>query len=487
MKLKKILKNIPIQSVKGSKEIEITGICSNSKLIAPGNLFIAKKGAKYDGTIYIPEAINHGAAAILTDIYDPSIKEVAQIICENISSVEGQFAANFYSMPSRELFTTAITGTNGKTTTSFLLKHLLDHFYGPCGLIGTIEYIMGRYRYKASLTTPDVHANQQMLREMVNQGCRSAVMEVSSHALIQKRVEYIEYDRAIYTNLTQDHLDYHKTMEEYAEAKRILFLNMDQQSAKDKIIIANQDCPWKEKILRQIQTPIFTYGLVNSADLHATPLSLNPDGTSAELHFQGKTIKAFFPTVGRFNLYNCLAALSVGLTLQIPLEDLVELARHFLPPAGRLQPVSNDKGLKIFVDFAHTEDALYKVLECLKELKKGKIITVFGCGGDRDQLKRPKMAKASATFSDLSIVTSDNPRSENPLKIIQDIIKGFDQKDYYHTEPNRYAAIAYAIQIARPDDIILIAGKGHETTQAFAHHTIDFDDRLVAQEICKQN
>lgn len=486
MKLKKILKNIPIKYVKGSKEIEISGICSNSKLIAPGNLFIAKKGIKYDGASYIPEAINHGAAAILTDIFDPSIKEVTQVICENISSVEGHFSANFYRMPSQELFTIALTGTNGKTTTSLLLKHLLDHFLGPCGLIGTIEYIIGRYRYKASYTTPDVHSNHQMLREMVNQGCRSAIMEVTSHALIQKRVEHIEYNRAIYTNLTQDHLDYHKSMEEYAEAKRKLFVSMDQHSKKDKMIIANQDCPWKAQILRDLQTPIFTYSLEQPADLRAIPISFNADGTTAELHFQGQVLKAFFPLVGRFNLYNCLAALAVGLTHQIPLADLLDLASRFPSPSGRLQPISNDKELKIFVDFAHTDDALYKVLECLKELKKGKIITVFGCGGDRDQLKRPKMAKASASFSDISIVTSDNPRSEDPLAIIQDIIKGFNKDDRYHIEPNRYSAIAHAIQLAAPEDIILIAGKGHETTQAFAHHTIDFDDRLVAQEICRQ-
>ncbi|PJD98215.1 MAG: UDP-N-acetylmuramoyl-L-alanyl-D-glutamate--2,6-diaminopimelate ligase [Parachlamydia sp.] len=487
MKLKKILKDIPILQVKGSKDIEITGICANSKLIAPGNIFVARRGSKYDGACYIPEAINHGAIAILTDIYDPSLKDVTQIICANINALEGQLSGNFYRMPSRELFTVGITGTNGKTTTSFLLKHLLDHIAGPCGLIGTIEYIIGRYRYKATHTTPDVHSNQQMLREMVHQGCHSAVMEVTSHALDQKRVEFIDYDVAVYTNLTQDHLDYHLDMEGYAEAKRKLFLGLETGSSNKKpakFIVANQDCPWKAFILRDLKTPIFTYSLEKEADLRFIPLEFTAAGTSVNVLYQNQTTPAFFPLVGKFNLYNCMAALAVGLVRKVSLSTLLELARFFPPPPGRLQPIPNDLDLKIFVDFAHTDDALYNVLECLAQLKKGKIFTIFGCGGDRDRSKRPKMAKACAAFSDLSIVTSDNPRSEDPLSIIQEVIQGFGSNDRYHIEPNRYQAIAYAIDNAKPEDIILIAGKGHETTQAFAHQTVEFDDCQVAKEIC---
>jgi len=488
MKLKKILKDIPILQVKGSKDIEITGICANSKLIAPGNLFIARRGLKYDGACYILEAINHGAVAILTDIYDPSLKDVTQIICENINAIEGHFSANFYRMPSQELFTVGITGTNGKTTTSFLLKYLLDHLLGPCGLIGTIEYIIGRYRYKATHTTPDVHSNHKMLREMIHQGCHSAIMEVTSHALDQKRIEYIDFDIALYTNLTQDHLDYHQNMEEYAEAKRKLFLSLEPGSANKKhakFIVANQDCHWKDVILRDLKTPIFTYSLLQEADLRIVPLEFTLEGTSVNIIYQNQTTPAFFPLVGKFNLYNCMAALAVGLVRQVPLHTLIELARFFPHPPGRLQPVPNDLGLKIFVDFAHTDDALYNVLECLSQLKKGKIFTIFGCGGDRDRTKRPKMAKACAAFSDINIVTSDNPRSEDPLNIINETIQGFAAHDQYHIEPNRYQAIAYAIDNAKPEDIILIAGKGHETTQAFAHQTVEFDDCYVANEICQ--
>ncbi|WP_213158178.1 UDP-N-acetylmuramoyl-L-alanyl-D-glutamate--2,6-diaminopimelate ligase [Parachlamydia sp. AcF125] len=485
MKLKKLLKGIPVLQVKGSKEIEISGVCANSQLIAPGNLFIAKKGLKFDGNLYIPEAINHGAIAIVTDIYDPTLKEVTQIICKDVAEVEGQFSANFYQMPSQDLFTVGITGTNGKTTTSFLVKHLLEQLNIPCGLIGTIEYILGRYRYKASHTTPDVHSNHRMLREMVHQGCQAAVMEVTSHALDQKRVEYIDFDTAIYTNLTQDHLDYHYTMERYADTKRKLFLQLDQiPSKKNKKIIANQDCPWVKTILKDIKTPIFTFGINHPADLRAYPTSFKPHGTYLELGYQGCNYPAFFPLIGRFNIYNCLAAIAVGLTRHVPLEKLIELAQTFPPPPGRLEPVTNEIGLNLFVDFAHTEDALYNALECLTELKKGKIITVFGCGGDRDKSKRAKMAKASATFSDLTIVTSDNPRSEEPLKIIQDIVQGFQAPAHYLVQPDRYSAIALAIEKAHPGDIILIAGKGHENTQIFAHQTVEFDDRKVAKEIC---
>ena len=491
MKLKKILKEIPFKKFKGSKDIEITGVCANSKLVAPGNLFIAKKGRQHDGASYIPEAIAAGAAAVLTDIYDPSLTNAAQIIHPDVASIEGLLSAVYYQFPSDELFMVGITGTNGKTTTSLLIKHLLDKLEGPCGLIGTIEYVIGQNRYQAPLTTPDVNSNQKMLREMVNQGSRSAVMEVTSHALDQGRVQNIDYDVAIFTNLTLDHLDYHQTMENYCQAKNKLFSSLNQGRKKkiknhSKLAVVNADSPWHQKIIEGCTAPKFTYGILTDADLKAEDIELTSSQTRMKIVYKGNSYPYSWPLAGRFNVYNCLAAISIGLNQGAPIDAILDILQNCAPPRGRLQLVPNSLGLKVYVDFAHSDDALINVLECLQELKKGRIITVFGCGGDRDQSKRPKMAQAAEDYSDFSIVTSDNPRSEDPHEIARQIIKGFKNKQNYEIELDRKAAIQKAIDMASPDDIVLIAGKGHETYQIFAHKTIEFDDAKMAGQICLQ-
>lgn len=491
IKLNQLLKEIPGVEVKGSKELLVTGITSNSKLVAAGNLFIAKKGKTHDGSQYIPEALRAGASAIATELYDPSLKEVVQIIHPAVSAIESSLAAAYYENPSEDLLMVGITGTNGKTTTSFVVRNLLENWAGPCGLIGTIEYIVGRQRYPATHTTPDVITNHKMLREMVGQGCRSAVMEVSSHALDQGRVDQIDYDVAIFSNLTLDHLDYHGSMEHYGQSKRRLFQNLGKgkgQKKREKWAIVNQDSPWTPRIVEGCTAHVLSYGIESRADVHASDIRLEQEGTRALVTYQGKSIPCFWPLVGRFNVYNCLAALSVALSQNIPLD----LAAHYLSEIhfvrGRLQPVPNSLGLKIYVDFAHSDDALINVLGTLKEIQttKGKLIVVFGCGGDRDKTKRPKMAAACESFADLSIVTSDNPRSEDPSKICEEVIQGFTSKETYQIELDRRAAILQAIERATPDDSILIAGKGHETYQIFAHKTIEFDDSKVAAELCAQ-
>lgn len=491
MKIKKLIKDIPGIQVKGSKEVEITGVCVNSKLVAPGNLFIAKKGRADDGVHYIPEAIAAGAVAIATDFYDPTLKDIVQLVHPNISEIEGKLAAQYYQFPSEELFTIGITGTNGKTTTSFLVKYLMDQIDGPCGLIGTIEYIIGQHRYQATRTTPDVCSNQKMLREMLLQGCHSAVMEATSHALDQGRVLNIDYDIAIFTNLTLDHLDYHNTMENYCEAKRKLFLSLDPKAKKKshpypKTAIVNADSHWHSHILQGCQAQVIKYAIQSPADLRAYDINLTSSGTTFILEYKGKTIHCSWPLIGRHNVYNFMAAVSVGLARNLPLEKVVHLLSGVAPVPGRLEAVPNPLGLKIYVDFAHSDDALINVFECLQELKSGRIITVFGCGGDRDKTKRPKMAKACEEYSDISIITSDNPRSEDPLEICKQISQGFQKQSSYIIEIDRRNAIEQAIDIATPNDIVLIAGKGHEPYQIFAHKTIEFDDRKVAFQICTQ-
>lgn len=492
MKLKKLFKEISNIHIKGSKDLEITGICSNSKLVAPGNLFIARKGRAEDGMLYIPEAVEAGAVAVLTDIYDPLLcKSITQVLHPDIAAVEGVIAAHYYHFAGDELFMVGITGTNGKTTTAFLIKHILDHLDGSCGLIGTIEYIIGQHRYQATRTTPDVVSTHKMLREMVIQECHSAVMEVTSHALDQNRVDCIDFDVAVFTNLSLDHLDYHQTMENYQLAKNKLFRSLDplkrkKNHAYPKVAVVNADSPWHKKILQGCKTNILNYGIEADADLKAENVVLSPNGTTMTINFQGEKIELCWPLVGRFNIYNCLAAIGVGLSRKLPLQKIVAILERapFIP--GRLQVISNPMGLKIYVDFAHTDDALLNVLECLQEFKTGRIIVIFGCGGNRDATKRPKMAAVCEKYADLSIVTSDNPRNEIPADIIWQIIAGFSSHHRYIVEIDRYAAIEKAIDLATPDDMILIAGKGHETHQIFTHKIIEFDDRKIALEICEK-
>lgn len=491
MKLKKLFKEIPGAEIKGSKDLEISGLSANSKLVSPGNLFIAKKGFVDDGAKYIREAISGGAYAVLTDMYDPSLKEITQIVHPKVNAIEGFVAAEYYGNPSKDLFMVGITGTNGKTTTSFLVKSLLDSLSGLSGLIGTIEYIVGPHRYMATRTTPDVVSNHKMLREMVLQGCSSAVMEVTSHAIDQGRVASIDFDVAVFTNLSIDHLDYHGTMEKYAATKALLFKNLGKEKLQKpqkftKTAVINIDSPWAERIVQECSSKVITYGLLSDADVKATDISLNGTGSYFNLHYKGQVIPCQTTLVGRFNIYNVLAAIAVAISRGFTLEKIVAALSKFFSVPGRLEAVLNPLGLKIYVDFAHSDDALENVLQTLSEFKTGKIITVFGCGGDRDVSKRPLMAEKAEKYSDFTIVTADNPRSEAPEEICRQIALGFKKTDSFTIELDRRAAIEKAIKMATPDDLILIAGKGHEPYQIFAHKTVEFDDRKVALDVCQK-
>ncbi|TXI42796.1 MAG: UDP-N-acetylmuramoyl-L-alanyl-D-glutamate--2,6-diaminopimelate ligase [Nitrosomonas sp.] len=490
MKIKKLVKDIEGLQVKGSKDVEITGVCANSQCLAPGNLFIAKKGRTYDGGRFIPDALAAGAAAILTDIYDPSLKNVVQLIYHDVPALEATLAARYYLQPSQNLLTIGVTGTNGKTTTTMLIKHLLDQLHIPCGLIGTIEYIIGPHRHQASHTTPDVCSNHKMLSEMLREKCQAAALEVTSHALDQGRVSDIIFDIAVFTNLTLDHLDYHGTMEQYAKAKNLLFRSLKASSTKknarcEPVAIVNLDDTWAPKIIEGCEAKILTYALKAKADLQPQNLCLSDEGSRFTLEYQSQQANFYLPLVGRFNVFNALAAIATGLAAGIPLQALADSIATFDNVPGRLEPVPNNLGVRIFVDFAHTDDALDNTLRSLHELKKGRILTVFGCGGDRDCSKRSKMAQASEKWSDITIITSDNPRTEKPEDICADIVKGFSSNATYLVEVDRRVAIAKAIELARPNDIILIAGKGHERLQIFAHQTIAFSDQAIAKELCE--
>ena len=476
MRLKKLFKDIDVIFSKGSKDIEITGVCSHSQFVAPGNLFIAKKG----GSTFIPEAIRAGAIAIVTDLYNPFIKDVQQIIHPNISEIEPIIVNRYYRFPSSHLLMIGITGTNGKTTSSYLIHHLLNRKESPSGLIGTIECITGKNRFPSQLTTADVVTNQRYLREMVDFGIQSAVMEVTSHGLDQNRVDGIDFDIGIFTNLSQDHLDYHKTMENYASAKIKLFEKMKDPL---KTAVINIDDPISEKMIGKTGVKVVTFGVEKKADVKATDISFSLEGTEFITHYQGKSFRVKTPMLGRYNVYNCLAALSVGISQGLEIAYLQKKMQTFPGVPGRLERIQNTKGIYLFVDFAHTEQALLQVLSTLSQIKKNRIITIFGCGGDRDQTKRPMMGEAAEKYSDEMIITSDNPRSEEPIEICRQVTLGLIGKKPFSIEVDRKKAMAMGIEMARPGDIVLIAGRGHEPFQKIGGIQVPFDDREVARKL----
>jgi UDP-N-acetylmuramoyl-L-alanyl-D-glutamate--2,6-diaminopimelate ligase len=486
MKLKKLLKNIPYKEIKGSKEIEITGVSADSKKVFPGNLFIAKKGSSFDGSEFIPEAVSAGAIAVVTDLYDPFLPSVVQIVHDNPASIEADIAAEYYQYPANDLFMVGITGTNGKTTTSYLVKHLLDSLQKPSGLIGTIEYITGKSRFFSSRTTPDVIMVQKLLKEMRLHECESCVMEVSSHGIEQKRIAHIDFDVAIFTNLTQDHLDYHHTMEEYAQAKQKLFSTLSsQKNKKPCFAILNKDSPYGSFMGEKTPASIMTYGIHSDANVKASEIKILSDGMEFLVSYQGQ--KEVFTTslIGDFNVSNLLAAICVGLSLLYSLKELKPIISSFIKVSGRLERVKISQKFHVYVDYAHTPDALENVLLTIRKFCKKRIITLFGCGGNRDKDKRPKMARAVEKFSDLTIVTSDNPRNEKPEEIIQEILKGFEKKGFF-VEIDRKEAIKKALSMAEEDDVVLIAGKGHENYQIFGNTSFPFDDCEVIREIAKE-
>jgi UDP-N-acetylmuramoyl-L-alanyl-D-glutamate--2,6-diaminopimelate ligase len=472
MKLKQLVQGISDLKIKGSKEIEITGLSADSKTVAPGNLFIAKRGSEKDGSEFILEASQAGAAAILAPFYNPFLKQT-QIIHEKPECLESQLAARYYQNPSKELWIAGVTGTKGKTTTTYLIRHLLERMGKRAGLMGGVETIAGAKRFPSKLTTHDAIRNQKMLRDMISEGCVAAVMEVSSHGLEQGRVDEIDFDLALFTNLYPDHLDYHKTMDEYAAAKRKLF-------GKARARIFNADSPWFEFMSRGVEG--LTYGIEKTAEIRASEIELGPHGTSLTVEYRGKKQRFSTPLIGRFNIYNLLAAISVGLHQKSDLSSLASIFSSLPIIPGRLEQVENDLGIRVFVDFAHSGEALENVLSSLREIASKRLIVVFGSGGGRDPARRSGMAAAAEKWADLAIVTTDNPRHEDPKEICREVLAAFQKPEKAILEIDRKNAIRLGVELARSGDILLIAGKGHEKTQIFNYSTIPFDDCLIAKE-----
>ncbi|HXX42850.1 MAG TPA: UDP-N-acetylmuramoyl-L-alanyl-D-glutamate--2,6-diaminopimelate ligase, partial [Chthoniobacterales bacterium] len=402
---------------------------------------------------------------------------------ENTRLAMADLSAAFYGFPVRKLKLAGVTGTNGKTTTTFLIQHICENAGLRCGLIGTVRYQIGDRILPAARTTPESLDLQELLAQILNAGGRAAAMEVSSHALAQDRTRGLEWDVAVFTNLTQDHLDFHGTMENYFEAKAKLFTELGGQQKKRKpVAVVNIDDRYGEQLLARIDKKVrhVSYGMGARADFRASNYRMEFGGTSYQLDARGRSYLVRVPLIGRFNVANSMAALAAANALGIGLREAVTSLGKSPQVPGRLEMVPAKRQFRVFVDYAHTPDALLNVLKTLRELEPRRLVVVFGCGGDRDREKRPLMAQTVDLNADYAVITSDNPRKEDPEQIISEVEKGF-RSNRYEKITDRAEAIAHAIGLAQPRDIVLIAGKGHETYQEFADHTIPFDDIQVAR------
>ena len=489
MQLKALLSKIATVMVVGPADREITSICYDSRRARKDSLFVALRGEKADGNAFIESAIERGAVAVVSE-QEASQRRATSVVVKNARRALADLAAEFHGNPSLGLRVAGVTGTNGKTTTAFLLKHLCEAVLMRCGLIGTIRYEVGERILPAPRTTPESLDLQELLFQIRSAGCKAVAMEVSSHALEQERTRNVEFDAAIFTNLTQDHLDYHGTMEAYFEAKVKLFHALAEQPHKKGKAVINLDDRWGNALISRLNRdypdlPIVTFGMNARADFRANAVKMDVSGTQFQLDAHGKTYLVRLPSIGAFNVYNSLGALAGAAALGVDLRTAIKALTTASVP-GRLEPVPVKRQFRIFVDYAHTDDALSNVLKTLRDLHPRRLIVVFGCGGNRDRAKRPLMAAAVERLADWAIVTSDNPRKEEPEAIIADIEKGF-RGSAHETVLDRREAIARAVAMAQPKDIVLIAGKGHETYQEFADITVPFDDVAVARQAVEAN
>ncbi|MDI3544602.1 MAG: UDP-N-acetylmuramoyl-L-alanyl-D-glutamate--2,6-diaminopimelate ligase [Rikenellaceae bacterium] len=475
--LKYIIDGIKIQKIVGDINITIDNISNNSNNIKTNGLFIAKKGNRVDGHAYIDSAINNGAIAVLCS-EDVNLPEnITKIVVEDSIEAESFVAANFYDNPSKKLKIIGVTGTNGKTTTVTLIYQLLNNLGQKAGLISTIIYKYGNIELPAINTTPDAIELNKLMNDMYLAGCKYAVMEVSSHAIVQKRICGINFTGGIFTNITHEHLDYHGSFENYIKAKKTFFDNLPANA----FALINLDDKNGKIMVQNTKAKIYTYGLSQMADFHARII----ENTFQGLHLQIDGNDTWFLLLGRFNAYNILAAYSSAIILGFDKQEVLSQLSKIPPISGRFNIINNNDTY-IIIDYAHTPDALENILSTINEMDiNGKIITVFGAGGNRDKTKRPLMGQIAAQYSDIVIITSDNPRYEEPADIIADIEKGVPDSlnaKVFKIE-DRADAIKMAINLANKGDVIVIAGKGHETYQEIKGIRKHFDDKEVVLQI----
>jgi len=482
MKIKELIEEREIVSIIGSDELQVSGISYDSRKVEAGHIFVAMQGEKADGHRYIESAVKRGAIAV---IHDKELQDserlfpVASFIRVRDSRKSLAFAANaFYHMPSRAMTVVGITGTNGKTTTTYILKSILEAWGKKVGLIGTIQQMIGDAVYPATHTTPESLEFQALLHDMLAAGCSHVVTEISSHALSQKRIDNTVFKAGVFTNFTRDHLDFHGTMDDYFLAKKRFFTDLLDTNAMS---IINHDDSWGRRLSESILTGQYTYGLEAGADIMASEMHNSFDGLRFRLTFRGRVYDIVSPLVGLPNVYNILSAAGAAASVGVPWEVILEGIRKSPAIRGRFEKVDVGQKFLAIVDYAHTEDALERLIYTARSLTRGKIITVFGCGGDRDRGKRPRMGAIATRLSDFVIITSDNPRSEKPEDIIKDVEAGAARKNYL-IEDDRKEAIKRAVLMAEENDVVLIAGKGHETFQEIGGKRFSFNDREVIEE-----
>jgi UDP-N-acetylmuramoyl-L-alanyl-D-glutamate--2,6-diaminopimelate ligase len=462
----------------------VTGIAYDSRAVTPGQIFVALRGQHADGTSFAHQAIERGALVIVSEQPAPDGVHVPWAIVEDARLALAVLAATFYRHPSAEMQVVGVTGTNGKTTTAYLIASICEAAGIRCGILGTVAYRIGDELRDATRTTPEAPDVQALLREMVDRGCGAAAMEVSSHALALRRVDGIRFAAGVFTNLTRDHLDFHADMEAYFQSKRRLF----EMLPRDAPSLLNVDDPRGATLVEVGGRPV-TYAINRPADITPGPLSFSLENLTFDVRTPRGTLRVQSTLVGRPNVYNILAAVATATALGLPFDAIERGVQTLAGVPGRFEVVSAaTDAVTVVVDYAHTDDALRNLLETARPLARGRLITVFGCGGDRDRTKRPLMGAVAGRLSDLIVMTSDNPRSEDPQRIIDEIQRGItadtrrDSSQRLLTIVDRRAAIAKAIELAEPGDLVLVAGKGHEKYQVIGDRVLPFDDQAVARE-----
>ena len=470
MRLNQLLAGVALTERRAG-DVECSGICYDTRTMEPGCLFVALPGYKTDGHKYIAQALEQGAAAVLCQ--HPPEGEGPWLVTPDARAALAAVSANWFGHPARDLTLLAVTGTNGKTTTTYLLKAMLEGVLGArVGLIGTNQNMVGEEVLPAHRTTPESWEVQQLLREMADAGCTHVVMEASSHALVLHRLDGLRFRAGIFTNLTQDHLDFHGTMEAYRDAKGLLFRQSDTA-------VLNLDDEAGRYFARTVAVPRLTYSeRRDEADLTAKNLRLFPDRVEFEAVAEGAISRVRLPIPGGFTVYNALGVLTCGLALGLPLADCADALAKAPGVKGRIEVVPVPADFAVIIDYAHTPDALENILTTVRDFTAGRVICLFGCGGDRDRTKRPQMGAIAGSLADVTVVTSDNPRTEEPGAIIRDILPGLEgTAAEVVVEPDRRAAIRRALSLAKPGDTVVLAGKGHETYQEVGTRVLHLDER----------
>ncbi len=490
MLLSRLVDSLSPRELRATADPEITSVVYDSRRVSPGALFVCIRGGKFDGHDFIAQVIEAGASALVVEDPErvPADAGIPFVIVPSTRDALPILGTSFYEHPSRRLKLVGVTGTNGKTTTTYLIESMLGNAGRPTGVIGTLGARMRGIEVETERTTPESVDLQALFARMVSEGIEAAAMEVSSHALYMQRTVGCEFDIGVFTNLTQDHLDFHRTLEEYFGTKLMLFREYPKRSDKPFTGIVNIDDPYGGRVVEATDGSVLTYGVRNPADIRASQVYATARGVEFHTVCPAGEFDVRMRLGGLFNVYNSLAAVGVGVALGLSVEEIKTGLEAVPAVAGRFESVDCGQDFAVIVDYAHTPDGLENVLRSAREITENRLLVVFGCGGDRDRAKRPIMGRIASELADVCVVTSDNPRTEEPSSIVDEIMTGIDgDRSSVEVDVDRRGAIERALKMAEPGDIVVIAGKGHETYQVFKNETIHFDDREVVRELlgCK--